>query len=532
MPDDAELLRRYAEERSEAAFTELVERNLGLVYATALRQLSGNVHHAQDVAQAVFTALARNAASVARHPVLIGWLYTTTQHLAAKVRRAEGRRSAREQAAHLMHELTSPGSPAADWAQLRPILDDAMRDLNDRDREAVLLRFFARRPFAEIGAILRLSEDAARMRVERALEKLRASLTKHQITSTTAALTLALANQPAVALPADFAAGVASTALTSVNVVTTPAVSIFQIMSSSKIAVGVAGFVLVFAFGIATREYSQRNAADAALAAANLEYAAELSKQRKLEQRAKTAEEEVARLKQMAEEVRAAQAAARTQTAAEASAGKAEPPWDPKAEGQAFLARHAETKQALDDYVGASQRFQYAPMYRALGFSPEQIRRWEALNGAGTTMGASLGNGRDVSLPYPARPAGLNRDQQMREMLGAEWPQRLEEFGSIAAARGVAADVAGSLYFTDTPLAADQIDRLLRILVESQNTGPAARVSAYDWNAVIAKAEGVLAAPQVAVLSAKRATDQFHHALNRPRAPAATPVSGGASPGK
>src|SRR4051812_47613149 len=104
MPDDAELLRRYAEENFEPAFTELVQRHLGLVYSAALRQVGGDAHHAEDVTQTVFSTLARKAASVARHPVLVGWLYTATHHAAAKVRRAEGRRSVREHEAHLMHE--------------------------------------------------------------------------------------------------------------------------------------------------------------------------------------------------------------------------------------------------------------------------------------------------------------------------------------------------------------------------------------------------------------------------------------------
>src|SRR5580658_4266392 len=104
MADDAELLRRYADDRSEEAFSELVERNLGLVYHAALRHC-GNAHQAQDVAQAVFNDLARKARSLATRPVLAGWLYTSARYAALRAVRAEGRRRARENDAQAMREL-------------------------------------------------------------------------------------------------------------------------------------------------------------------------------------------------------------------------------------------------------------------------------------------------------------------------------------------------------------------------------------------------------------------------------------------
>ena len=72
MPPDSELLRLYADTRSEAAFAQLVHRHLNTVYAAAFRRLGGDAHHAADVAQEVFTSLARHAASLARRPVITG----------------------------------------------------------------------------------------------------------------------------------------------------------------------------------------------------------------------------------------------------------------------------------------------------------------------------------------------------------------------------------------------------------------------------------------------------------------------------
>src|ERR1035438_2077339 len=100
MTEDAELLSRYATERSEVAFAELTRRHVDLVYSAALRLVNGNVHSAQDVTQQVFTALARQAKRLARHPALVGWLYTTARRMALRVNRTEQRRTAREQEAN------------------------------------------------------------------------------------------------------------------------------------------------------------------------------------------------------------------------------------------------------------------------------------------------------------------------------------------------------------------------------------------------------------------------------------------------
>lgn len=209
---DTELLRRYVEDRSEAAFAELVRLHLNLVYFAALRQLGGDVHRAKDVAQTVFTDLARKAASLTGRATLTGWLHTSTRFAAAKARRADLSRQQHEQEATTMNALLSEPDPAVEWERLRPLIDDAIHELDDRDREAVLLRFFEGRPFAEIGVTLRLSEDAARMRVDRALDKLRTALARRGVKSTSTALATIFANQIGAAAPAGLATSIAATA--------------------------------------------------------------------------------------------------------------------------------------------------------------------------------------------------------------------------------------------------------------------------------------------------------------------------------
>ncbi len=207
------LLHRYVADRSEPAFTELVRQHIDLVYSAALRQVNGDAAAAQDITQAVFTDLARKAPRLLRHPSLTGWLYTSARYLSAKARRTEQRRVAREQEAYAMNQLlqTTDSDPA--WQELRPVLDDAMHDLSADDREAVLLRYFERRPIAEIGSRLGLTEDTARKRVDRALDKLRAGLARRGITSTVAALSVALAERTVSAAPAGMAAQVSHAAV-------------------------------------------------------------------------------------------------------------------------------------------------------------------------------------------------------------------------------------------------------------------------------------------------------------------------------
>jgi RNA polymerase sigma factor (sigma-70 family) len=192
MDDDATLLRLYVAERSEAAFTELVRRHIGLVHATALRRVGGDAHLADDVTQTVFISLARKAPTLVERPSLAGWLYLSTQLAAAAVVRGEQRRKARETTAHTMDLINAPDGPVIDPAQLHPLLDDALVALKEDEREAIILRFFQQRTFAEIGDALRVTEEAARKRVERSLDKLHVLLSRRGITSPVAALGVAL----------------------------------------------------------------------------------------------------------------------------------------------------------------------------------------------------------------------------------------------------------------------------------------------------------------------------------------------------
>lgn len=244
MADDLDLLRLYVEGHSEKAFSDLVERHVQLVYSAAIRRLNGDGHAAQDVTQEVFRQLATHATELRRHPHLVGWLFKSTHFAAAKLVRTEARRRAREQEALTMHDPADASGNAVDWAQLRPLLDDEMLALGDDDREALLRRFFQGRKLVEIADALAISEDAARMRIERALERLRTRLARHKITSTAGALGVLLANNSVVAMPTGFATVVTAGALAKVGAAaaTTSGVALFTM---SKLTTGIAGLIAI-----------------------------------------------------------------------------------------------------------------------------------------------------------------------------------------------------------------------------------------------------------------------------------------------
>ena len=321
--EDAELLHLYAANRDEAAFAELVRRYLNLVYFAALRQVGGDAYGAEDVAQNVFTLLARKASALSRHQTLAGWLHTTTRFAASEAMRTERRRLAREQEAHTMHELFPGSDPTAhaDWERLRPIIDEALGDLGAADREAVLLRFFAGLPLAAIGVRLNVSENAARMRVERALEKLQALLARRGMTSTNAALGVALGGQAALAAPAGLAASVTSTALAGsvVSGVAAAAAGIFGFMSTTKIVIAVISVGALVTTGLYLHERQKTLDANTARALSERERATLRAENTTLQTRlgtavqsARSAEDDTAALLQAVGDFRAGQKSAKT----------------------------------------------------------------------------------------------------------------------------------------------------------------------------------------------------------------------------
>ncbi len=207
---DQQLLRAYVEQRSEPAFAELVRRHLDFVYSAARRMVCDS-HLAEDVAQGVFLALAKNAPQLMDHPVLSGWLHRTAQNIAAQTVRADVRRRVREQEAAAMNELLAT-EPDALWEHIAPLLDAALGELNDGDRDALLLRYFERKSAREMAQILGTSEDAAQKRVSRATERMREFLTKRGVAVGAGGLVGVITANAVQAAPAGLAATISTAA--------------------------------------------------------------------------------------------------------------------------------------------------------------------------------------------------------------------------------------------------------------------------------------------------------------------------------
>lgn len=210
--DDAALLREYVTKRSEAAFEALVSRHASLVYSAAMRQMR-DPHLAEEVSQAVFTILANKAASIGDRTILSGWLFKTTRFVALAQIRMAARRRHYEQESHMQAE---PPPESADplWEQISPLLDEALTHLGEKDRQALLLRFFDEKTLAQVGDASGAGEDAARMRVNRALEKLRKFFAKRGVASTASLLAGSLSANSVLLPPAALAKTVTAVALT------------------------------------------------------------------------------------------------------------------------------------------------------------------------------------------------------------------------------------------------------------------------------------------------------------------------------
>ena len=239
MSDDMTLVREFAANQSEPAFATLVERHIALVHSAALRQV-GDAHLAEEITQAVFIILARKAASLGPKTILSAWLYRTTRYAAADALRARRRRQAREQEAFMQSILNEPDTNAA-WTQLAPLLDDAMAELGETDRIALVLRFFENKTAREIAGALRMEEAAAQKRVERALEKLRARFVKRGVALTATAIAGAVAANSVHAAPAGLAVTVKAAALAAAG---TGAFTLFQFMTISKLKLGISVLVV------------------------------------------------------------------------------------------------------------------------------------------------------------------------------------------------------------------------------------------------------------------------------------------------
>jgi len=253
--DDMELVREYARHRSEEAFATVVSRHVNLVYSVALRHLR-DAHLAEEVTQAAFIILARKAASLGPKTILSAWLCRTAQFAAADASRAQRRRQGREQEIYMQSLLNQPQSEPSPWPDIAPLLDTAMAGLGQKDHSAVVLRFFEGKDLKQVGAAMGISENAAKTRVSRAVEKLRKFFVGRGIPLSAAVIAGAITANSTQAAPAGLAQSVTAAAVKGTAVTSSTLTLIkttLKIMTWTKLKTGaVVCIVTIVAAGTAT----------------------------------------------------------------------------------------------------------------------------------------------------------------------------------------------------------------------------------------------------------------------------------------
>ncbi len=497
MSEDIDLLRRYAAEQSETAFTELTRRHVDLVYSAALRLVNGDIASAQDVTQQVFTELARHASRLARHPALVGWLYTTTRWMALRVNRSEQRRKAREQEAYTMDELLHNDASTSDWDALRPVLEDAMDELNDQDRHAVLLRFFQKKTLTQVGASLNLTENAARMRVERALDKLRRILGRRGVTTTAAALAAAVSANAVHAAPAGFAASVSGAALAGSAVHASTLVAATQTLAMTTLQKTIIAGALTVAVGTGIYAVHHSSQLEARIQTLQREQAPLVAQIRQLEQEGSRASNEVAALSEENARLKSGRTDAellrlrgqvgtlRQQAATQALTVQS-------SGGLAKLMNDPALKEYMRKAMQDKLKSMYADLIQELNLTPEQTEQFlQLLSDAGAKNLARLTAVAQGRTTQPADDSAQDQATQLRALLGDAGCARFKEFSEELPARGTLSLLNEQL--GAARLNADQNASLMRII----------KAEPADLT------QGILGAPDKAFLGSQADIDSF-----------------------
>ena len=492
MSEDTILLKAFVEHADQQAFRNLVERHLNLVYNAAYR-LVGNASAAEDVSQEVFTRLARKAKGLQDHPCVVAWLHSATRFVVKECLRAEARRSRREEIAALHEDRTSDSN--MNGVDIRPVIDDALGQLSEIDRAAILLRFFEDKSFEEIGGALHVGENAARMRVQRALLKLENVLKRVGISSSSAAIALALAQQNAYAAAPALLSAVCSSAVAvgGGSASATAAAVTISLMKYKVVFIALAGAAVI---GVSTTVHQANRARrlEERLASAQTQLAGLESKMHEAEQRASAANDH-----------------SREPHNPKSASIQPQSPGAPRPRTEAVERLVVSDPRLASLYVqqeALRYRSEYGPFYASAGFSPEDEQSFEKVlleysQAASDIRVAALARGfsaDDAAALSLLKSAAQEREARLQSLLG---PQKYEEYQSFNATgngRALADRLAVETYYTSQPLTLSPADLLARLATEysAQKT----KTGIADWDSIINEAAKHLPPEHVARLRA------------------------------
>jgi len=487
MPEnDATLLRRFAENSDQSAFAEITQRHINALYSAARRRVSGDEHLARDVVQDAFISLAQHAGSLTTHQCLIGWLYAVTRNAATNRIRTEIRRRDREQKAHAMDYIHPDSQSEAVWTQLAPFLEESIDRLNKTDRHAILLRFFEHHSYSEIGKSLSLSEDGARMRVDRALDKLRQLLAQRGIRSTAAALGTTLITNAVSAAPAGLATCATDAALQVSPSLWNHLANLLRSFRPAEKAI-LAISALVIASALIGPELDLFN-----VTAPTTQLAAEQHEIDSLQQKLQDLKTTSIKLNQNQQRLERELDLARKIT-------------QPTNQPIAVLAGGRRTELSA----------RYHALYRSQGFTDEQIDRFETIQLQASENPALWVFDQTTAQDESQRLTPAEVDAQLESLLGKDGFQQYQQYNRLLPARSLACQVASSVYLTD-PLDRAKSEQLVELLGRASpdyQAGGKINLGALDWEIALTNASKFLSTAQCAALAAIRQEASFQQLL-------------------
>jgi RNA polymerase sigma factor (sigma-70 family) len=448
------------------------------------------------VTQQVFTEVARQAKRLARHPALVGWLYTTTRLMAQRVNRTEQRRKAREQEANTMNELLHDDTLPPDWNQFRPVIEDAMHELDDKDRHAVLLRFFQNKSLNEVGVALNLTENAARMRVDRALERLRGKLARRGITTTASALSVVITANAVQAAPAGFAATISAAAIAGSAVQTSTIIAATKTIAMTTLQKTITAAALALAAGTGIYAVHQSSQLRDQVQTLQQEQAPLSARIQQLEEERNRATNQLAAFRDENARLKSGQSTTELlklrgevgKLRQESVADKTSLP----ASGLAKMMSDPALKEYLRQAQMEKMRSMYADLFKELKLTPEQSDQFlQLLNDYATKSMARLTAPGQATAEPAAADARQELGMQLQALLGDPGLSRFKEYSAEIPARTTISLLNAQL--GDTSLSAEQSARLLQTV----------KAEPYDLT------QGITGAPDKAFLGSQTDIDNF-----------------------
>lgn len=239
---DREALRRFASTGDPEAFELLTRRYSAMVLATCRRRLAAEAD-AEDAAQETFLKLARQAGRVRTN--VAAWLHVAAVGTAIDLARQTTARGRAERASLQHAEASTHPDDALRWREIEPIIDQALSELAEADRDLIVARFLAGRSQAEMARDRGVSEGTVSRRLRRALDSLHAKLVAGGVAvGGIGALTAALSAVPIAKGSATFQAGIGKVALVGVrNSGSGAAAKAVSVIAAASIVVATGGIV-------------------------------------------------------------------------------------------------------------------------------------------------------------------------------------------------------------------------------------------------------------------------------------------------